>query len=463
MPSQQQPAYSPRHSLTRIITIVAVTILLGLQPSLVFCEQRVIAPDQTTGARFGESTDLDGDLMVVGAQFDSQLGSNAGAAYVFRRSDDQWLFEQKLLASDGSQSDEFGIAVAVRRDLIAVGARFAANASAVESGVVYLYQFNGATWEEIDAFEGASSNEQFGTSVDIEIAVPEDSTSGDEVLNVVVGVPRRTGPMRSFDGAVLLYQLSPDKTQWEEIGEFFDDDTLSGGQTGSSVAMKGDVIVAGAPQDEQLGSDAGAVYVFARSGSTNVWNQQDRKQPGDYGMGNERGRWFGSSVAIDAAFGGPTVFVVGASLNANGGGGAAYIYDFLSGLPIEQVIIPPNTIVGDNFGASVAIDMTGGLVAVGAQKHDAAGTDAGSVYLYQRTPGGWIPFDQFEASDTAANDEFGAAVSLFQGRLLVGAPGDDGDTPSNNAVGTAYSFDSAAVFADGFESGNTTAWSASTP
>ena len=67
---------------------------------------------------------LDGDLAVVGAQTDDDLGNASGTASVFGRDDmgtpsdlldDVWVEEAKLTSSDAAPEDLFGSSVSTPR------------------------------------------------------------------------------------------------------------------------------------------------------------------------------------------------------------------------------------------------------------------------------------------------------------------------------------------------------------
>ena len=45
------------------------------------------------GDRFGEAVSISGDTLVVGAPWDDEGGSSSGAAYVFVRSNGNWIFK----------------------------------------------------------------------------------------------------------------------------------------------------------------------------------------------------------------------------------------------------------------------------------------------------------------------------------------------------------------------------------
>lgn len=131
---------------------------------------------------FGTAVAVSGDTIVVGAPSeDSNVNGmvvdgnqEIGAAYVFTRSAGVWTEQAVLKASNAGVGDEFGYAVAISGDLIAVGARLedsdgsgADNALAKDSGAVYLYRRNGTTWTQRALLKSSSVQEfgNFGRSV----------------------------------------------------------------------------------------------------------------------------------------------------------------------------------------------------------------------------------------------------------------------------------------------------------
>ncbi|MEM9025671.1 MAG: hypothetical protein AAGB06_01925, partial [Verrucomicrobiota bacterium] len=117
---------------------------------------------------FGSSIGIDGDLAAVGVPDDHDNGLASGSVYVFRKIGGDWLEEDKLLASDGKASHEFGYVVAVDANTILIGDPLD---SLVDNnnGSAYVYTFSNDAWSEqqkITASDGAA-NDNFGTSVDI--------------------------------------------------------------------------------------------------------------------------------------------------------------------------------------------------------------------------------------------------------------------------------------------------------
>jgi predicted NUDIX family NTP pyrophosphohydrolase len=89
----------------------------------------------------------DGTRTIVGAYRATADGvDRAGAAYVFVHDGNSWSEEQKLVASDGVQSDNLGERVGISGD----GSRAIAGAysSSGELGAAYVYSRDGGVWSE---------------------------------------------------------------------------------------------------------------------------------------------------------------------------------------------------------------------------------------------------------------------------------------------------------------------------
>jgi len=232
-----------------------------------------------------------------------------------------------------------------------------------------------------------------------------------------------------------------------------DGNTLAVGASGESSRP-------GNPTDNSL-TDAGAVYLFVRTGTT--WTQQAIVKASNADARDT----FGAVVALSAdgntlAAGAPAedsaATGVGGSQASNTAmnSGAAYVFT-RSGQTWSQegYIKASNTEAADEFGGAIALSADGNTLAVGALGEDSAatgingdGTDnsakiSGAAYVYTRASKSWSFQAYVKASNTDASDRFGTDVSLSgDGNLLaVGAPfegstatGIDGDQ-HNNAAG----------------------------
>ena len=92
---------------------------------------------------------------------------NAGSAYVCSREGGSFGFVRKLVATDPEENAQFGQAVAIAGDTIAVGANRADVGTNTDQGEVYLCRRAGGAWDEfatITASDGAAGDE-FGYSL----------------------------------------------------------------------------------------------------------------------------------------------------------------------------------------------------------------------------------------------------------------------------------------------------------
>ena len=117
--------------------------------------QKLKASDANLGQRFGQSIDLKGNLLVVGAHNADGNQEKSGAAYVFQYENEEngWVSKQKLISIDGMKNDFFGFEVHIMNpEYIAIGAYNADNADATiqRAGATYIFKSNdgGSTWTQ---------------------------------------------------------------------------------------------------------------------------------------------------------------------------------------------------------------------------------------------------------------------------------------------------------------------------
>jgi len=199
----------------------------------------------------------------------------------------------------------------------------------------------------------------------------------------------------------------------------------AGDQLGEAVAGNATFAVAGASRHDAIGADAGAVWVFKRATSTWAFHQKLVPAAGSAGAR------FGSAVAIST-----NALAVGAP--AATGGGAVSVYKQQIGSWISPIAVAnptPNT--GDSFGAAVAVTDT--WLAVGSPFDDAAGTDAGAVHLFLKTPVSWNFHATVVAASPTTGGQFGNAVAISGTRLAIGSPGGAGRVEIHDLSGSTWS------------------------
>ncbi len=420
----------PTHAL-RCLALAAVITFMPPASSQI-AETKLLDGNPGTSDNLGGNSDSlgggpsiarDGDVLVVGAWHDT-VGAltQAGSATVFRWDGSTWAEEQELTSGTGHAFKQFGVSVAVSGDVIVVGANRADIGPHLSVGSATVFRWNGASWvEEVEL--GTSTGGDFvlfGSSVDVD---------GDVI---VVGSPGETVGSNAKQGSATVFRW--DGSAWNE------DDVLSasagaaGDEFGTSVAMDGDVIVAGTRFDD-VGAEAdqGSATVFRWDGS--AWIEEDDLVDGDGAAGD----LFGYSVSVD----GDVIAVgsyfddVGTDVNA----GSAVVFRWDGSAWDEEVkLVDPTGDLSNWFGCAVSV--SGDALAVGSQnKRVGSATLAGSVLTYRWNGLSWLQDVEFAASDAAASDNYGESLLLSGDTLFVGAPNEDGGAGGNFNQGAVYVYD----------------------
>lgn len=369
------------------------------------------ASDAEFGDRFGSSIAVSGDTAVIGAVWDD-LGAaiDAGSVYVFVRIGGAWVEQQKLSAPNPATNGNFGGAVAIAGDTLVVRAR--------EPRSVSVFIRVDGLWAEQQTLTSPVPGESdgFGAAV---------AVSGE---TIVVGA--RTADQAATHAGV-AYVFTRTDGIWSHQQTLTASDAEATDFFGGAVALCGDRVLVGATGDDNAGgTNAGAVYAFAREGE--IWTEIQKLVASDPGGFDE----FGSSIAWT----GDTA-VIGVRWDDIAGlvdAGSAYVFTFADGVWSEQQkLTASDGALSDNFGYSVAVWEDTALI--GAYFTDRSNfiRDVGSAYLFRRNAGLWIQQPTLLASDGSDGDMFGSDVALSGDTALVAAF-NDRDAGFGGAV---YSFD----------------------
>src|SRR5262249_27112175 len=145
-----------------------------------------------------------------------------------------WSLEQELLPAVGSdEAHSFGGSVGISGDWIGVGTWAMRSPAGITGGAVVYHRGTDGIWTQTQHLiaSDAAYLDQAGES----LAMTEDT--------LAVGAPGRN----SSRGAVFVYRRQSDNT-WLQEAELSANDSLSGDFLGISVAIDGDLILAGASQ-----------------------------------------------------------------------------------------------------------------------------------------------------------------------------------------------------------------------
>ena len=218
---------------------------------------RLTASDAEDSDYFGSSVAIHGDCVIVGAHYEDGLGSDRGAAYIFDRNQggqDNWGEVKKLIASDASDTDRFGISVGISGDYAVVGTTYKDDGGS-NRGAAYIYgrdEGGADNWGEVVRLTAsdAEDSDYFGCSVSID---------GDYVL---IGALYEDGEGVNYGAAYIYGRNSGGQDNWGEMMKLTASDAENGDQFGLSVSIDGDYALVGATFEDDGGSDSGAVYIF---------------------------------------------------------------------------------------------------------------------------------------------------------------------------------------------------------
>ena len=372
---------------------------------------------------------LDGTTLAVGASREPSAATGingdqsdtsalfTGAVYVFARGGSTWTQQAYIKGLNTRPNDHFGESVSLSADgnTLAVAAIFE-DSSAGNSGAVYVFGRTGDTWSE-QAFikaPNADPMDLFGKSLAL-----------------------------SANGQTMV------------VGAYFEDS--------AATTINGDL------QDDSA-TEAGAAYVFVRSGST--WSQQAYLKASNASAGS----FFGNAASISADGNVVAVAAYQEDSSATGiGGDQADTSAFASGAVYVFVrsanswaqtayIKASNTRASSHFGNALSLSSDGFTLAVAARNESSAALgiggdqasqaagNSGAVYVFHQVAGAWAQQTYIKASNAETQDRFGECVALSSSgdRLIVGALYEDsgavginGDQQSEAQVdsGAAYVFE----------------------
>jgi hypothetical protein len=225
---------------------------------------------------------------------------------------------------------------------------------------------------------------------------------------------------------------------WAQTAKLTAPDSGTNDHLGISVAVSGGRVVAGRPNDDDLGPNAGAADVFER-GEDGVWRHAAKLLAED---GEARDR-FGQSVAVD----GDRIIVSADHDDDNGeDAGSAYVFERDDdGAWIQTAkLVAPRGNFGQWFGFDVALQGRGAII--GTPRDDRNGHLAGAVYVYELlNEGGWSFQTNITPADAEPDDNFGIAVAVSGDTVVVGARDNEKDV---TGPGAAYVFDLAPLTPD---------------
>ena len=348
---------------------------------------------------FGHSVAIAGDYAVVGDPGLVSIGgfANSGSAWVYHRVGTQWVLETQLLPSDPAADLNFGEAVAISNDLIAIGAPGAGTVLNPNRGAVYVFRKFANNWVQQAKLTGSDAGnfDELGISVAV----------GPEL--VFAGAWKNdTGGVGS--GSVYVYRFNG--LSWTQENKLSPAVPETNARFGTAIDYRNGFIAVGAEKDD-IGptTDAGAVYVFKEDGASwVVLGKISSPVP-------EAGSEFGRTLALDEL---ATRLIVGAP-RANGQEGRVFVFDNVEESFVNSLTLLASDGAGENGHLGYSVGFAGRHMFATAHR---AGGDTGAAYVYDENGTEIQILNGFGTTNGSLFGFSGAADGVFG---LVGAPGDN--------------------------------------
>jgi len=232
---------------------------------------------------------------------------------------------------------------------------------------------------------------------------------------LVVGAPGTSS------GAGVVYVFTRSGNAWvlsDALQAFF---PQSGAHYGAAVAVSGDNLIVGEPDEDTTAVGTGSAYFYRRNTTTGHFVAAFSTS---YAQANTH---FGYSVAVSATqalIGAPGAATAGTPANS----GAIFTWQYAQNAwAAMPVAIAPSTVSGAGFGSSVALFEpsagTGATTfAAGAPGYGASsGSVLGEVFVFTLGSGAWAQSQRLHEQSETQGDGFGTSVAITADRVFGGS------------------------------------------
>jgi hypothetical protein len=373
--------------------------------------------DGGSGDALGSATAIEGSILVIGAPA-TTINGNAGQGEVFVYTDSSagWQLAAELTATDGAAGDGLGASVAIDGTTVVAGAPHHAVGGTAVAGAVYAFTPSDGSWQTGAQAELTAGSPSAGDDLGTAVAI-----SGSTIAAGAPGHASASGAVFTFSQATAGSWEAPIQATLAEPGQ------QAGDMLGSSVALDGSSLIAGAPGRQVAGSSGeGAAYAWtATDGSWSGLVPTELTEPS-----GAAGDAFGSAAAIANG-----TAVIGAP-DASGGGAADVFTQNGVSWQAAATLRAPDAATGDTFGAAVAT--SGTVVVIGAPDDDGGASDAGSAYAFTEPSGatwGSATSTELTAQDAEAGSLLGSSVGVSGIVYVAGAPDRTGESGATYVFG----------------------------
>ncbi|MFT4540995.1 MAG: hypothetical protein ACI841_001570 [Planctomycetota bacterium] len=312
----------------------------------------------------------------------------------------------EIHAPQAEEFELFGSEVAIDGGLVLSGAWLQDHAEptniSCNSGGVHVFSGSGANWvhEALLVPSDAACQAYFGAALDL------------HGTTAVVGAYNAPGVNGERTGRAYVFERAG--PAWVETSALRALDADPNDGFGSTVAVHGDFVAVASPGFDQLEHEnAGAVYLFERSGPE--WIYHATLLDPFY----EDNADFGASIVISDRH-----LLIGAPGEREQGteAGAVYAYELIGGAwQYRQKLVATDGTWNRRFGTSMSL--AGARVLIGAPKSPSWHHQLGRAYLFEFAAGsGWVEHSRYLPPDQVEGALFGQSLAMGQEHFVIGAP-----------------------------------------
>ncbi len=233
-------------------------------------------------------------------------------------------------------------------------------------------------------------------------------------------IQTRIAEHQLIDGGIAYIFARGANGDWSLEAELDPPNHVRGNKFGFSVSIDGDTAVVGAPDDDDQAIDAGAVYVFERT-ADGRWRQQAKLYPSD----GHDGDHFGYALAVNRGLllvGAPDDDQLAADA------GAVYVFVRRpdGSWTLQRELRPPQTSMrAGHFGESISVEDNGLLISI--RNRNNMDANFSSAYFFARDlSDAWFPQFKLITAFEAFEKEFGVAVNMDGDTAVIGQAGKNG-------------------------------------
>lgn len=315
----------------------------------------------------------DDQYMVIADMYDGSQAADAGCVYFYKRVNGAWQYVSRIVASDGAADRHFGSSVSLSSDglSLVIGAYFYPEGK----GAVYFYTRSGDVWTQRQKIAPGTGQigDCFGQYIEL-------SADGNTLAVSSYGYDTYSGQtvVATSTGTTYIYVRSGNT--WTLQTQILPNPYSNNSCFGYNVALSadGNHLVLTEIYDDVKGLDAGAAHYYNRSGST--WTFRQKITASDGAAGDNLGilvsmNAAGDTLAISSWYNDQK------AANA----GAVYIYTRSGDVWTQrQKIIPFDGVVDDAFSLCISMSKSSNLLFISSH-NNVESLSKGAIYVYRRS------------------------------------------------------------------------------